>query len=183
MDRPARAITIPALALAIAAGLLAGCASPRETAKPTPELDEALEKYEAEFRPSDHDPEPASKGGQTGVETITEPDTASVEPSSNGSTEMVPGFRVQIFSSANIDEANAKKAEGEALFPEELFYVEYDPPTYKVRAGNFQNRFEAERFAKQASARGFQNAWTVPERVYKQPPAPSHPGPGSEEKQ
>lgn len=182
MDRSARAITTSAIALAFAAGLLAGCAAPKETAKPAPALDETLKRYEAEFRPSDYDPEPAGKAGRTGVETITEPDTSSVETTSGDSREMVPGFRVQIFSSANIDEANAKKAEGEASFPEEWFYVEYDPPTYKVRAGNFQNRFEAERFAKQASARGFQDAWTVPERVYKQPPPPSRPQTSQEEK-
>jgi hypothetical protein len=85
---------------------------------------------------------------------------------------MVQGFRVQILSTASIDSANARLREAAEAFPSEWYYLEYDAPTYKVRAGNFLTKYEADRFAKQLIERGYKTAWTVPQRVYKNPPPP-----------
>lgn len=156
--------------IALAVGFLAGCSGPKETEKPTPVVDETLKKYEAEFKPSEYDPEPKGRSGHSGLTNGDAPDSTAVEPETLTSMELVSGFRVQLVATTSIDEANVKKTEAEGMFPGEWIYVEYDPPTYKVRAGNFQNRSEADRFAKLASSKGFQEAWAVPERVYKQPP-------------
>ncbi len=161
-----------AFIIAMAMGILAGCAGPKETAKPSAGTDEELKKYEAEFRPSDYDPDPGRKPGLTGTETEDVPDTTALGPATAPGLELVAGFRVQLMATTSIDEANAKKTEAEGLFPGEWIYIEYDPPSYKVRAGNFQSRVEADRFAKLASSHGFQDAWPVPERVYKQTPPP-----------
>jgi hypothetical protein len=65
------------------------------------------------------------------------------------------------------------KADAETQFPEEWFYVVYDAPTYKVRAGNFLERYEADRFGKLLAEKGYRDAWVVPEKVYKDaPPRP-----------
>ena len=82
---------------------------------------------------------------------------------------VVQGFRVQLFSTPEIDEANAKKAQAEAAFPDEWFFVVYDQPTYKVRGGNFVNRSAADAFAKHLTQKGFPDAWTVPEKIVKNP--------------
>ncbi|MBP1691388.1 MAG: Sporulation related protein [Bacteroidetes bacterium] len=169
------------IALFLAMGILGGCSAPKEAVKPAPTFDEALKEYEAGFTPSDYDPEPGKKGSRFGPDTTGTTDTTAVESSTAASMEMVPGFRVQLVATASIDEANARKAEAEGSFPGERIYIEYDPPTYKVRAGNFQNRIDADRFAKLASSRGFQDAWPVPERVFKNPSPPPRPPGAAEE--
>ncbi len=173
----ARVVLIFALVLS----LLAGCSGPKETEKPTPTADETLKKYEAGFKPSDYDPEPKARSGQSGLTEGDVPDSAAVEPEASTSMELVSGFRVQLFATTDIDAANAKKVEAEGEFPGEWIYVEYDPPTYKVRAGNFQSRIEADRFVKLASGKGYKDAWPVPERVYKQPPPLPKPAVAPEE--
>lgn len=82
---------------------------------------------------------------------------------------VVQGFRVQLFSTPQIDEANAKKAKAEAAFPDEWFFVVYDAPTYKLRGGNFVNRAGADAFAKHLTEKGFPDSWTVPEKIVKNP--------------
>jgi hypothetical protein len=181
MGRSTETISTRVLILGLALSLLAGCAGTKETEKPTPTIDETLKKYEAGFRPSDYDPEPKTRSGRPGLTEGDVPDSAAVEPETNTSMEQVAGFRVQLFATTDIDAANAKKVEAEGEFPEEWIYVEYDPPTYKVRAGNFQSRIEADRFVKLAAGKGYKDAWPVPERVYKQPPPPPRAAPATEE--
>ena len=161
------------LCAAALAALLCGCASSRQAQNPRtqPDLGSELLKYELTFRPSDYDPRPDSshetEAAIPPLEYAPAGDTAGLTPA-----ELVAGFRVQLFSSREIDEAKAKKAEAEGQFPDEWFYLEYDPPTYKIRAGNFLSRFDADRFRKVLTDRGYEDAWVVPEKVYQHPPAP-----------
>jgi hypothetical protein len=172
-----------AIFIALALGFLAGCGGSKEAEKPSTVVDETLKKYEAQFRPSDYDPEPKGGSAHSGQAFSDTADSVEMSPESSTSMELVSGFRVQLVATSSIDEANAKKVEAEGIFPGEWIYVEYDPPSYKVRAGNFQNRVEADRFAKLASGKGFQEAWAVPERVYKSPPPPPRPSPSVPEEQ
>lgn len=154
-----------------AAVLLAGCGSRRETAKPETTTEEMsdLHRYEATFSPSEYDQnvEEVFRDSKVKVETGGEP---VIPPSSIQPPEIVSGFRVQLISTSNIDEANQMKAAAESQFPAEWFYLVYDAPAYKLRAGNFLARFEADRFAKMLSEKGYRDAWVVPERVYRNPP-------------
>jgi hypothetical protein len=167
--------------LACTSVIITGCGGAKETVRADGEAPyaEDLHRYESQFRPSDYDEEK----GQEAIITNADPDNISVPkndlPPLVEPPEYVSGFRVQLYSTTSIDEINARKAEAEAMFPEEWFHVVYDAPAYKLRGGNFLQRFEADRFAKQLSARGFVNAWVVPERVLKNPPAkpkPEHEG-------
>ncbi|MEW6509423.1 MAG: SPOR domain-containing protein [Bacteroidota bacterium] len=154
--------------------VLAGCAGSQQSQEEgDAAASETLRRYEADFRPSDHDPAPGnamqrdSAGHLTGRETPVTADTAATE-----AEEYVQGFRVQIFSTTNIDAAQARKTEAESYFPGEWIYLEYDPPTYKIRVGNFRARYEADRFARLAAEKGFADAWTVPEKVLRHPGTP-----------
>ncbi len=124
-------------------------------------------RYEAEFRPSDFDSVQPPIPGNIREEPR---ETVVSMPDAPVSMELVSGFRVQIFSSNNIDDANLMKSEVEQHFREELFYLVYDPPTYKLRGGDFLTRYEADRFARLLKDAGYKDAWVVPERVYKNPP-------------
>lgn len=156
--------------------VIAGCSSTKETSKApgTAEATEAtedLKKYEGTFRPSDYEEQPERKTEHR--DTHVNPDSAAAALEGPAvASEPVAGFRVQIFSSANIDQAKAKQSEAQSMFPAEWFYLEYDQPTYKIRAGNFLSRFEADRFGKILVEKGFPEAWTVPAKVFKNPPPP-----------
>ena len=173
----------------LAAALLGGCSSTQPSSAGHPAVTEDQTRAaENSFRPSDHDPLPAH-GQRTATSPADSTQAPVQEESPNTSSgELVQGFRVQAFSSTNIDDARAKKQDLELLFPGEWFYLEYDSPSYKIRAGNFVNRFEADRFARAMIEKGLPDAWTVPEKVYAAigrrplPPPPPAPEPQPEVK-
>lgn len=47
------------------------------------------------------------------------------------------GFRVQVIATDDIDEANSINTEVAQLFPNHRTYVNFDPPFYKVKVGDF----------------------------------------------
>ena len=166
-----------ALVAGIAAAILfSGCGSSKETeakgSDAPPRYVDELREYEEDFRPSDFDDDVQSYFPK-------QQDQHDLPPVKGGAyyggipreEDLSQGFRVQLFSSTNIDEANEKKAEAEKEFPEEWFYLVYDAPTYKVRGGNFQTRFEADKFAKLLSEKGHKMAWVVPEKIILNPGA------------
>ena len=149
--------------------LLAGCgggARKGETGN-----DEAADPggREKEFTPSEFDRPP-----EVLLEGLTAEARDSVvevaTPSPLTEPELIPGFRVQIYSSSDIDEANAIKTAAEEQFTTEKFYIVYDPPIYKVRAGDFASRHEADRFARALKEGGYSDSWIVPDRVTKRLP-------------
>jgi len=154
------------------AAALAGCGGGKEASREgaSGSLQEDLRKYEADFRPSDHDSVGGPGGASSTPATSAADKPSAQETAASPESDLVPGFRVQIFASTDIDAAKAKKAEAEADFPSEYLYLQYDPPAYKLRAGNFLQRYEADRFARLAVEKGFTDSWVVPEKVFKQPP-------------
>jgi hypothetical protein len=151
--------------------ILQACGPSAETSRREGALEneEKLRSYEAGFDPTQYNPDVKAILEQELKKSSGTKET-SVEPTTNESPEIVPGFRVQIFASTSIDEATKEKERAEELFSEERFYVIYDPPTYKIRGGDFVTRFEADRFLKQVIQSGFRDAWIVPDRIYKNPP-------------
>ncbi len=162
--------------LILPALLLCSCGAGRESTRETAQQD-PLGRYESDFRPSDHDTLPAAPATAGRAETGRTGDNAALPAPAGGEGDLVPGFRVQIYSTTDIDAAKAKKEEAESDFPSEWFYLQYDPPTYKIRGGNFIQRYEAERFIKLAVEKGFTESWAVPEKVYRQPPPPQRTAP------
>ena len=170
--------------IALSVLFLAGCGPSSEATREDelPEHVEELSKYEADFQPSDYDPDVGAILEQDKKSTEKDQE-ALVDITSTEPIEFVSGFRVQILSSSSIDQANAAKLDAEALFPEQWFYLVYDAPTYKIRAGDFVQRFDADKFAKQLAEHGYRDAWIVPERVYKNPPKRSTPEQKAKEEQ
>jgi hypothetical protein len=178
MDRPAQTVTPvkSILVVLVPAALLGACSSGKETGREAPPLEtrDILARYEADFRPSDHDTLASPRPLRTSPSPEQGREESANTPPAEGEGELVPGFRVQIYSTTDIDAAKAKKQEAESDFPTEWFYLQYDPPTYKIRGGNFLQRYEAERFVKLAVEKGFTDSWAVPEKVLRQPPPPPH---------
>ncbi len=144
---------------------LAGCGGSRELEKSKASSNNEMAEYEKTFRPSDYDMD--AKVFLSGLKKGTDIEVNPAEPEIVEPPVIVPGYRVQLFATPQIDDANAKKAAAEAEFPGQWFYLEYDPPTYKLRGGNFLNRNDADLYAKFLSENGFPDAWIVPDRVVK----------------
>jgi hypothetical protein len=79
--------------------------------------------------------------------------------------EVVQGFRIQIFSSSNVDEATLMKNLALEKFVGDSIYVMYDAPVYKVRIGDFVNRYEANQRLPEFVEKGYRDAWIVPDRI------------------
>ncbi len=79
--------------------------------------------------------------------------------------EYLQGFRIQIFATANIDEANAMKTTASQIITGDSLYVVFDPPVYKVRMGDFMSRLEASRKLSTLLDRGFPDAWVVNDQI------------------
>jgi hypothetical protein len=79
--------------------------------------------------------------------------------------EVVQGFRIQIFSSSNVDEATLTKNLALEKFVGDSIYVVYDAPVYKVRVGDFANRYEANQRLPEFVEKGYRDAWIVPDRI------------------
>jgi hypothetical protein len=158
--------------LATSALALFACGTSREVPRDEVrrEYEVALRTYEADFKPSDFPPDIQSvleDHQDTVGGSLTVPSGATP----GESNEIVQGYRVQVFSTSDFAEAQVRQADAQSLFPGEGIYLVYEPPTYKIRVGDFLARFDAEQFMGEAIERGFANAWVVPEKVFKTPPA------------
>jgi hypothetical protein len=65
------------------------------------------------------------------------------------STGLYKGFRIQVLSTSNRNQAFDLKNTLSFSFPEHKSYVAYVSPNFKVRIGNFLKREDAENFRKQ----------------------------------
>ena len=70
------------------------------------------------------------------------------EETSRDSRKTAKGYRLMIISTNNRDEAISAKAKVYTYFPELKAYLWHQSPYYKVKAGNFKDRKEAEAYQK-----------------------------------
>ena len=168
--------TIPLLIIAASALLLFGCGTTKEISGEDlrHEYEVALRRFEADFQPADYAPT-ISSVREADPDTVGQllnvlPNNRPAEPS-----EVVLGYRVQVFSTADFTTAKSRQTDAQLLFPGDRVYLVYEPPTYKIRVGDFLARFDAEQFQREAAERGFPNAWVVPEKIFKNTSTPTQP--------
>ncbi|MFT3676969.1 MAG: SPOR domain-containing protein [Chitinophagaceae bacterium] len=70
------------------------------------------------------------------------------EETSRDARRTVKGFRLMIISTNSRDEALAAKTKVYTYFPELKAYLWHQSPFYKLKAGNFKDRKEAEQYQK-----------------------------------
>ena len=70
------------------------------------------------------------------------------EETSRDARKTAKGYRLMIISTNNRDEAISAKAKVYTYFPELKAYLWHQSPYYKVKAGNFKDRKEAEAYQK-----------------------------------
>ncbi|OIR14270.1 sporulation related domain protein [mine drainage metagenome] len=81
---------------------------------------------------------------------------------SNG---LYKGFRVQIISTSNREEAFKMKADVLTKFPDQKSYIIFQAPNYKIRIGNFLKREDAENYRKQITNSFPQEIYVVEDAI------------------
>ena len=152
--------------------IMTGCSSSKPIqAEEKPKHDQPQEKRirlsesEATFNPSEYDreidlPSPTRSEEQKPQAPIEIPkDSMSVQE------EVVQGYRIQIFSSSNMDEVAEMKILAMEKCAGDSIYIVFDAPVYKVRIGDFVNRYEANLRLPEFIEKGFRDPWVVPDRI------------------
>jgi len=80
-------------------------------------------------------------------------------------------FRIQIFTAQTYGEARAASRVAEEVFDQPV-YLDYEVPYFKVRVGNFADRFSAEGYQQKVKTAGYANAWVVMVNIGVQQVAP-----------
>ena len=82
----------------------------------------------------------------------------------NKSLRYAQGYRIQIYSGNNRDEANKARDRSYALFPDITPHFVYNQPTFRVKVGDFIDRLEAQRVYAGLITE-FPNAMVVQDRI------------------
>ncbi|MBO6023822.1 MAG: SPOR domain-containing protein [Bacteroidales bacterium] len=79
------------------------------------------------------------------------------------------GYRIHIFMEIGneaLDHARAVKAQFERAFPDIPIYLSYAEPHFRLRAGDFRNRVEAEQCLRRVKPR-FKEAFVTQDKIFK----------------
>lgn len=76
----------------------------------------------------------------------------------------VSGYRVQLFSTTDYYAAVRTRNDAASRFTEEII-MDFEPPYYKIRAGNFTDRQKAEELRSFARTAGYPEAWVIQTKV------------------
>jgi RNA recognition motif-containing protein len=81
------------------------------------------------------------------------------------------GFRLQVVSTTNRDQANKVKSDLLNKYPEEKAYITFQSPYFKVRIGNFIKKEDADKFRKMLGNQFPQGVFVVEDAIEYTPPA------------
>jgi hypothetical protein len=74
------------------------------------------------------------------------------------------GYRVQIFSGSNRKDAYSAQARLQDQYPELRTYIIYSEPNFKVRAGDFRTRMEAQKLMQELRS-SFSSLFIISEKI------------------
>ena len=74
------------------------------------------------------------------------------------------GYRLQIFESSSVEEANRTLRKFQRSLKDSVYMV-FEAPFYKLRLGNFVTKKEAEKQKANLNKKGYKNIWIVRSRI------------------
>ncbi|WP_428327756.1 SPOR domain-containing protein [Mucilaginibacter sp.] len=89
---------------------------------------------------------------------------ASLNKNNLTGEETASGYRVQIFFGSSRQAAYSAQAKFNQDYPELKTYIIYNEPNFKVRAGDFRTRLEAEKLQKEIAGM-FTSLFIIPEKI------------------
>jgi len=92
--------------------------------------------------------------------TQTETQTVLNTPAADTSIVQVVGYQVQILQTEDAALARAAVRDAAVMLATAVDFV-FDSPYFKVRAGNFVSRYDAEQLQELALSKGYASAWVV----------------------
>jgi hypothetical protein len=93
------------------------------------------------------------------------------EETTRNSRRTMPGFRIQVLNTTDRKNAIEAKTKIYQLYPELRVYLQYQSPYYRLKAGNFKTRQEAEEYL-QSFSREFENSVFIVRDVIEVKPEP-----------
>ena len=82
----------------------------------------------------------------------------------NTGKQTMPGYRIQVYFGSQRGKANELRAKFNSRFPEINAVVSYQQPNFKVRAGDFRTRMEAQSKL-EIIEKEFPGAFVVPDEI------------------
>jgi hypothetical protein len=76
----------------------------------------------------------------------------------------IEGYRIQIYFGGNRQKASEVKLDFTSRFPGVQAYLTYQQPNFKVRVGDYRNRFDAQKLLKEIDGL-YPTAFIVPDEV------------------
>lgn len=80
-------------------------------------------------------------------------------------TDTIAGYRVQVISTDNLDEANGVRSEIYFKTNEKAVYVIFEPPFYVVRVGDYNNINDAQALSFKLSQMGYAGTKVVTDQI------------------
>ncbi len=157
MDRFLNWITLPLCLL-----LLVGCSASGTDGK---RVRKPVAEFEKDFREKVHSAD--EKEPHAGVHGVADSSVSE----NNSRTRYIErrmkqaGYRVQVFTTTNLDHAREKEQEFAQSLTGYPVYKVYDPPYYKIRVGDFQSREKALVLKDSLKRVGVEEAWVVRDNV------------------
>lgn len=81
----------------------------------------------------------------------------------------VPGYRIQIFSASSQEAAEQVQAQARTKLGRQDVYIEFEPPFFKVRIGNFRTQKEAEAQLRTVKQHGYDTPFVVQTKILASP--------------
>lgn len=82
----------------------------------------------------------------------------------NGKKQTMPGYRIQVYFGTQRSRANEIRALYNTHYPDIPANVSYNQPNFKVRAGDFRTRLEAQKHLRDVEL-NFPGAFVVPDEI------------------
>ena len=92
-------------------------------------------------------------------------DTNDSSTSVKNYTNKIWGYRVQVFATDNLEEANSARTDLYFKTNQKSIYVIFDPPFYKVKAGDFSNLEDANSLTFKLSQMGYTESRVVKDSI------------------
>ena|ERR1035437_1600785 len=92
-------------------------------------------------------------------------DTTLSNSGLNKPIKLAAGYRVLVLTTDNLEEANSMKSEIYFKSDQKPVYISFDPPFYKVKAGDFINPAEASEFGFKLNQMGYTESKVVRDTV------------------
>ncbi len=178
--RPKNKLTFFFALLALAGYFWPGCKTPEETARqelPRETLKDFLARYEKTFDPTQYDVQITRTASLAFDDSLGK---SAALTTSGAAPETTAGFRVQVLTTQDIDQAVELRDTLSVALQDDWVYIVHDAPYYKVRVGNYTDRPSANKTVKILIDKGYATAWVVPDQVLKNPPPKPIPLPANQ---